>query len=229
MPPDTGWRSTVTCFSSRCQPRGRGIRTAVLSFNRYCFAFCSSAMLPRTASRRLICPSTMLCHVGQLASSKSAMNVEAPLFRALITILRSVGPVISTRRSRRSFGWAATCQSESRTCFVSARKSGLAPASKVACRAAGPAPPLPIGIADVFRFREKVRLGARVEGRLPRRAARKQFLAAGFEAPVELGDEGEGFGREDLRELGSDASGGRNVFGQRTGHVHSSIYSLSRH
>ena len=42
----------------------------------------------------------MFSQVGELASSKSDMNTRAPEFSALITILRSVGPVISTRRSR---------------------------------------------------------------------------------------------------------------------------------
>ena len=39
-----------------------------------------------------------------MASSKSAMNTLAPELSALITILRSTGPVISTRRSARSAG-----------------------------------------------------------------------------------------------------------------------------
>src|SRR5437764_694256 len=51
-------------------------------------------MVPATASRRLRWPSAMLCQVGALASSKSAMNPSAPEFSALIIILRSVGPVI---------------------------------------------------------------------------------------------------------------------------------------
>ena len=49
----------------------------------------------------------MLYQVGQFASSKSAMKVDAPQLSALITILRSVGPVISTRRSSMSFGCGA--------------------------------------------------------------------------------------------------------------------------
>ena len=79
---------------------------------------------------RFAWPSIMFSQVGQLASSKSAMKVEAPELRALITILRSVGPVISTRRSRMSLGWSATFQSASRTDFVAGRKSGILPASK---------------------------------------------------------------------------------------------------
>ena len=51
-------------------------------------------------------------------SSQSAMNTLAPELSALMTILRSVGPVISTRRSSRSFGIGATRQSDSR---ISAR------------------------------------------------------------------------------------------------------------
>ena len=63
------------------------------------------------ASRTLICPSTMLRHVGELASSKSAMNPSAPEFSALMTSLRSVGPVISTQRCWSAAGTGATVQS----------------------------------------------------------------------------------------------------------------------
>ena len=49
-------------------------------------------------------------------------------------ILRSTGPVISTRRSCRSAGIGATFQSPSRMAAVSARKSGVSPASKRAWR-----------------------------------------------------------------------------------------------
>ena len=54
-------------------------------------------------------------HVGEFASSKSAMNTLAPELSALITILRSTGPVISTRRSAISSGNGAIRQSPSRT------------------------------------------------------------------------------------------------------------------
>jgi len=80
-----------------------------------------SIMLRLTASRRLICPSTMLSQVGQFASSKSAMKVEAPQLSALNDHLRSVGPVISTRRSSKSLGCGATVQAELRIDAVSAR------------------------------------------------------------------------------------------------------------
>ena len=84
-------------------------------------------MVPSIASVRLTWPSTTLAHVGDSESSKSAMNPRAPEFSALMTILRSTGPVISTRRSCRGAGAAATCQSPSRMSRVSARKSrGLA-------------------------------------------------------------------------------------------------------
>ena len=59
-------------------------------------------------------PSTRFDQVGEFASSKSAMKTFAPELSALITIFRSVGPVISTRRSWRSGGASATCQSPSR-------------------------------------------------------------------------------------------------------------------
>jgi len=119
-----------------CQPRGRGSSTAVFSFSAYCFSPWVKVIVRRTASRRLICPSIIISQRGQLASSKSAMKVDAPQLSALITILRSVGPVISTRRSRRSFGCGAMLQLPSRMAFVSGRKSGSTPASKSFWRAA---------------------------------------------------------------------------------------------
>jgi len=42
------------------------------------------------------------------------MNTRAPELRALITIFRSVGPVISTRRSRSGSGTGSIVQSRSR-------------------------------------------------------------------------------------------------------------------
>src|SRR3954447_14971604 len=71
----------------------------------------------------------MLCQVGELASSKSAMKPRAPELRALMTILRSVGPVISTRRSWSFGGAGATCQLPSRISSVSGRKSSEPPAA----------------------------------------------------------------------------------------------------
>jgi hypothetical protein len=56
-------------------------------------------IVPAIASRMLIWPWIWLDQVGVDESSKSAMNMFAPEFRALMTIFRSVGPVISTRRS----------------------------------------------------------------------------------------------------------------------------------
>ena len=52
------------------------------------------------------------------------MNTRAPELSALIIILGSAGPVISTRRSSRSAGAGATVQSSSRTSRVATRKSG---------------------------------------------------------------------------------------------------------
>ena len=71
----------------------------------------------------------MLAQVGVEASSKSAMKTLAPQFSALMIILRSTGPVSSTRRSRMSLGSGATTQSLSRIFLVSGRKSGFSPAS----------------------------------------------------------------------------------------------------
>ena len=52
-------------------------------------------MVPLTASRRLIWPSITLFQAGASESSKSAMKTLTLALRALITILRSTGPVIS--------------------------------------------------------------------------------------------------------------------------------------
>src|SRR5699024_9852834 len=82
------------------------------------------SMSRRIASWRLSWPSTTLCHVGALASSKSASHTFAPEFSALIVIFRSVGPVISTLRSTSPGAAPATCQcGSSRTPRVSVRKS----------------------------------------------------------------------------------------------------------
>src|SRR6266545_7812404 len=79
------------------------------------------------ASMRLRWPSTRLRHVGVFASSKSAMYTDAPEFSALMTILRSVGPVISTLRVRRSAGTCATVHCDSRRGRESGRKSSATP------------------------------------------------------------------------------------------------------
>ncbi len=55
-------------------------------------------MVLSSAARRFNWPSTTLAQVGVDASSKSASYTWAPELRALIVILASVGPVISTRR-----------------------------------------------------------------------------------------------------------------------------------
>src|SRR5262245_29012950 len=64
------------------------------------------------------------------------MKTWAPELSALIIILRSTGPVISTQRFSRSGGVEATLHSPARTFAVSARKSGSAPPSNSRCRAA---------------------------------------------------------------------------------------------
>src|SRR5690348_1989532 len=103
------WRST------RCHPRGRTTRVAVAGSSRYCLPPASRAIVRRTASLRLRCPSMMFAQVGEQESSRSAMKTFAPELSALIIILRSTGPVISTRRSVRSTGAGATCHPASRS------------------------------------------------------------------------------------------------------------------
>ena len=80
-------------------------------------------------------PSITLRQLGAFESSKSAINTFAPEFSALITIFRSTGPVISTRRSVKSAGIAPTCQSPARIAAVSLKKSGNSPAFSRSCRA----------------------------------------------------------------------------------------------
>src|SRR5688572_1689794 len=91
-------------------------------------------MVRSIAWRRWIWPWSMLSHDGVHESSKSAMNVEAPELSALMIILRSTGPVISTRRSRRSAGIGPTVHSASRIDRVSGRKPSVSPASRRAWR-----------------------------------------------------------------------------------------------
>ena len=120
----------------RCQPRGRTSRVATSSFRRYSRPSGAVNSIVRSiASIRFAWPPTTFIQVGEFASSKSAMKPRAPEFRALMTIFRSTGPVISTRRSRRSCGGGSTCQSRSRTSRVSGRKSSVPPRSSSAWRA----------------------------------------------------------------------------------------------
>jgi hypothetical protein len=60
-----------------------------------------NASLRRTASSSVTWPPTTFDQCGVLASSRSASHTLAPEFNALIAIFGSVGPVISTRRSRK--------------------------------------------------------------------------------------------------------------------------------
>src|SRR5438132_6918231 len=56
------------------------------------------------------------------------------LFRSLMIILRSVGPVISTRRSWRSAGGLATVHAAARMPAVNGGKSGRAPSDRKSTR-----------------------------------------------------------------------------------------------
>ena len=75
---------------------------ATSSFSAYVFSGVSSESSPAIASRTFAWPRTTFSHVGEFASSKSAMKTRAPELSALIIIFRSTGPVISQRRSTRS-------------------------------------------------------------------------------------------------------------------------------
>src|SRR5208283_1680180 len=89
-----------------------------------------NSMVRATASQRLRCPSMQLIHVGEFESSKSAMKTLAPELSALMIIFRSGGPVISTRRSRRSEGIGATFQEASLVGREASRNWGNWPASR---------------------------------------------------------------------------------------------------
>ena len=88
------------------------------------------SIVPAIASRRLSWPPTTLSQCGVFASSWSASHTFAPEFSALIVIFRSVGPVISTRRST-SPGAARrpASSSSSRTSLVSGRNPSVPPAA----------------------------------------------------------------------------------------------------
>ena len=111
-------------------------KVATLSLSRYDLPFCSSEMVLRIASNRLIWPLIWLSQLGVFESSKSVMSLSAPEFSALMTILRSTGPVISTRRQCSAAGIGAMRQSPSRIAAVSGKKSGRSPASRRAARSA---------------------------------------------------------------------------------------------
>jgi hypothetical protein len=93
-------------------------------------------MVRLIASYRFCWPSTTLTQCGVLASSRSASQTLAPELSALMVIFRSVGPVISTRRSVRSAGAGGANQSAARMSAVSGRKPSVPPAAISARRAA---------------------------------------------------------------------------------------------
>src|SRR5207302_5082305 len=101
------------------------IRVATRGLSAYCLPVSGFVyvIVRRTASIRFAWPDTTFAQVGDVASSKSAMNTCAPELSALMIILRSVGPVISTRRSCRSRGAAATLQSAAQMAAVNGRQS----------------------------------------------------------------------------------------------------------
>ena len=110
---ETGSPSTSRCFSeqmpaARPDEQRRGLLVERCTASRRV----ENEIVRRTASRRLSWPSMLFAQVGEFASSKSAMKTFAPEFSALMIILRSTGPVISTRRSSRSSGIGATVQSD---------------------------------------------------------------------------------------------------------------------
>ena len=82
MPPETRLPSIVTCFSSRCQPRGRTCSVATLSLRRYVLlpaaVSCANESVRRIACAMLIWPWIWFVHSGEFESSKSVMYESAP-------------------------------------------------------------------------------------------------------------------------------------------------------
>ena len=158
---ETGSPSTATCFSGRCQPRGRTSSVAIVGRS-------AGSSLPsglanvEAAAHGVDQVGLPLDDVrpgrarGQ--SSKSAMKTSAPELRALIIILRSTGPVISTR-----------------------------PLLQVRGRVGD----LPGARPDRLGLGQEVRERAGVELRLPLGPALQELPSHGVELPVELLDEGE--------------------------------------
>ena len=110
-------RRRATCFSGRCQPRGRTISVGRLVAERVGLARLGlrrsgSCAAPRRAGSSD--PRPRSSRSATFASSKSAMKTFAPELSALMIILRSTGPVISTRRSCRSSGQRAPPSSRPR-------------------------------------------------------------------------------------------------------------------
>ena len=91
---------------------------------------CSNDSVRRIAWPMLIWPWIWFVHNGEFESSKSVMYESAPELKALMTILASTGPVISTRRQCSAGGTGAIFQSPARIAAVAARKSGRSPASR---------------------------------------------------------------------------------------------------
>ena len=162
-----------------------------------------NAIWRRTASRRLTWPSSRLSHVGAVESSKSAMYVLAPELRALrrqragkracahlITILRSTGPVISTRRSRRP-GAERVSATETRIGQPRALRAlgdGVEGAVALTRRSGLPGRV----IADPLGLRDKVGQGTSVERCLVQRAALEQLATGRLEVAVQRREELEG-------------------------------------
>lgn len=135
--PETGLPSMRMRCSSRCQPRGRttivGVSVAVTRYSLPSGLVYS--MRSRIASWRLTWLAMTLRHSGLEASSQSASHTFAPELSALIVIFRSIGPVISTRRSSRPGAGGATRQlASSRMRRVASRKRGESPSAKAARR-----------------------------------------------------------------------------------------------
>src|SRR5262249_55869333 len=137
-------------------------------------------------------PVIMFSQSGVFASSKSASQTFAPELSALIVIFRSVGPVISTRRSTRPGAGAGTRQRLSSLMRRGSRRQTRGPPAGRACqRAAG----------------GQVLLGGRAGG--------QQLCPLAAELTLERGDQLQRFRGEDLLETVSGRAEDFNVFTSR--------------
>ena len=119
-----------------------------------------------------------------MASSKSAMKTLAPELSALMIIFRSTGPVISTRRSRRSAGIGGPFQSPARTAWrLGEEVEALARVEPGLHR-----PPPREQLVDARRER------ADEAGHERQRLAGQHALAPGHGRPTDLDTSGDGRG-----------------------------------
>src|SRR5262249_50267226 len=157
-------------------------------------------MVRSRASHRLSWPMIMFSQSGVFASSKSASHTFAPELSALMVIFRSVGPVISTRRSTRPGAGAGTCQ---RLSSLMWRGAGGEDRRRPAARAdsgGGRGHLAEVVVPDVAGLGQEVQHAAGGQVLLGGRAGRQQLRPLAAELTLERGDQAQRVRGEDLLE-----------------------------